>query len=190
MEFRDVINNRRSTREFTDQKIEKWKIDDLIDCARLSPSAANRQNWFFVIAEGDTKNEIANIMSSQLNTEEKIDPIDDPTKPYRANSSLVGSIKVINQAPILIIAFRKPDDNWKEGDYLSIGSAIEHISLRATDLGLGSLWLRDVIYTNNEIEHFLNMDDMELVASIAVGYSNEYPYDRKKKNLDDIMKYL
>lgn len=190
MELREVIEKRRSTREFSHKKIEKEKIIDLIECARRSPSAANRQNWYFVVIEKDMKNNIADVMEKELQKKNKnIDSIENTTKPYTATGSLAGSIKVIREAPILILVFRNPNENWLEGDYLSIGSAIEHICLRATDLGLGSLWIRDIIYTRDEIAKEVGHEDMELVASVAVGYSTEFPYERKKKKLADIMEW-
>lgn len=190
MELREVIEVRRSTREFSHKKIEKEKIIDLIECARWAPSAANRQNWYFVVVEEKEKEKVANIMQRQLEESENyLEDITNPTKQYTATTSVMNSIRVILEAPILILVFRKPNPNWLEGDYLSIGSAVEHICLRATDLGLGSLWIRDVIYTREKIAKKVKHEDMELVASVAIGYSTEFPYERKKRKLEDIMEW-
>ncbi len=62
MELVDTIKNRRSIRAFKKQKIEKEIIEDLVNCARLAPSAKNRQPWKFVIVKDEMKNKIANIM--------------------------------------------------------------------------------------------------------------------------------
>lgn len=190
MEFIEVIEERRSTREFEEKKIAKEKIESLIECARLAPSAKNRQPWYFVVVENQKKNEIADIMSRQLSSHVIEDlKKDGPTNPHNPASSVKASIKIIKQAPILILVFRDPDDIWKEGDYLSIGCAVEHLCLRATDLGLGSLWIRDVVYTRREIASFVNKDNVELVTAVAIGYSCEFPYTRKKKQLIDIMEW-
>lgn len=190
MELREVMEKRRSTREFSHKEIEKEKIVDLIECARLSPSAANRQNWYFVVVEKDMKNKIADIMEKQLcKQKDNMNSIEKATKPHIATSSLVGSIKVIHEAPILILVFRYPNEKGMESDYLSIGSAIEHICLRATDLNLGSLWIRDIVYTRKEIAQEVGHEDMELVSAVAIGYSIEFPYERKKKILEDIMEW-
>ena len=191
MELREVMEKRRSTREFSHKKIEREKIVDLIECARWSPSAANRQNWYFVVVEGKKKENIADIMQRQLEKQKSyLDDITNPTKQYTATTSVMNSIRVILEVPILILVFRKSNSNWLEGDYLSIGSAIEHICLRATDLGLGSLWIRDIVYTRREIAKKVNHEDMELVASVAIGYRAEFSYERKRKKLEDIMEWL
>lgn len=190
MEFDKVIKERRSTREFSEKPILKENVYKLIESARLSPSAGNRQPWHFVILEKDLKNKVASIMEEQIkNVEVKMDGRQNVTHPYNPTSSVISSIKVIKQAPILILIFRKRSDDWLEGDYLSIGSAAEHICLKATDLGLASLWIRDVVYTRDKIASSLGYENMELVVSLAIGYSNEYPYERYKKSIIEIMEW-
>lgn len=143
MELKETIQNRRSIRNFEKINISNELIEDLIDCARLAPSAKNRQPWKFLIIKDDKKNQIADIMIAKenhfkFNSERKI---------YNCNSSVIQTAKTIKQAPILVLVFKDFDKNWIIGDCLSIGAAIEHICLRATDLGLGSLWIRDTSYT-------------------------------------------
>lgn len=188
MEFDKVIKERRSCRKFSTKEIKKETIEVLIETARWSPSAANRQPWKFVIVTKDKKRKIANIMEKELINKE-IKDIKHPVEPYNAVVSLLYSIRAIKDAPVLILVFRDKEDNWIYGDYLSIGSAVEHICLKATDLGLGTLWLRDIIYTHDKIATFVGHKDKELVVAIAVGYSIEEPYERKKRNLKDIIEW-
>ncbi len=190
MEFLDVMNARRSTREFSKEEIKTEEIVKLIESARLAPTAANRQNWFFLILKEDKKDKVANIMQKHLDKERKIQNSEvQPTKKYTPTSSLMGSIRVIKEAPILILALRRNDKNWFEADYLSMGAAIENICLTATSLGLASLWLRDVIYVRNKIVKEFSLEKMDLVSAIAIGVSSEFPYERKKKSLEEIMKW-
>lgn len=190
MELIDVINKRRSSREFSIEKISKDLVKEIIDSARLAPSAKNRQNWSFVVLENEIKDMIAQIMLEQYQKEEAPKQKDTATMPYRAASSVLNSIRVIKEAPTLILCFREYDKDWTEGDYLSIGAAIENLCLRATDLGLSTLWIRDVIFTKDKIRDKITTKNMELISGIAVGYSTEYPYPRKKKNLEEIMLWL
>lgn len=187
MEFLDVIKLRRSTRQFSIESIQRNLVNQVIDSARLAPSAKNRQNWLFIILEKDKKDKIADIMLKQYQKECNNTKSNNATFPHRATSSVINSIRVIKEAPVLILVFREYDKNWTEGDYLSIGASIENLCLRATDLGLATLWIRDVVYTKNEIQKFITDDNKELISAIALGYSTEIPYERKKKNLKDIM---
>lgn len=190
MELKEVIEKRVSTREYSIEPIDKEIIEDLLDSARLAPSAANRQPWRFLVLQGNSKNKITDILLNKYKEEKEIKNNSLPTHEYSPSMSLVNSIRIINEAPVLILVFREKNPDWLEGDYLSIGCAVEHISLRATDLGLGSLWIRDVIYMREEISRAFNKEDMELVTGITIGYSTEYPYPRKKKELKEIVEWL
>ena len=189
MEFKEVIKIRRSTRAFASRNISKKMIIDILELARLAPSAANRQPWQFVVLEGEKKNEIANILESDISDKEILN-INFATKEYIPTASLMNSIRIIREAPILILAFRPNDEDWIEGDYLSIGAAVEHIHLAATNLGLGSIWLRDIIYQRNKIKKLLKYNNKDLVTAIVIGYSIEKPYQIKRKELSDIVKWI
>lgn len=191
VELKEVISNRRSTREFSSQKVEKEQIEKLIEYARLAPSAANRQPWHFIILTGKKKEEIADMMQKQIEVD-KTAVLDNQilTKQYSPVSSTLASIQIIREVPVLILVFRKPDESWLEGDYLSIGCAVEHICLGAQDMGLGSLWIRDVVYTRDKIAQAVGHSDMELVTAVVIGYSCEYPYPRKRKELNRTMEWF
>ncbi|GJM78466.1 hypothetical protein HMSSN139_09620 [Paenibacillus sp. HMSSN-139] len=47
--FRDVLQTRRSIREFTEEPVSLSDIEDLIDCARYAPSDTNSQTWEFIV---------------------------------------------------------------------------------------------------------------------------------------------
>lgn len=185
MELNKTIIDRRSIRKFKNMDISNEIIEELIECARLAPSAKNRQPWKFVIVKGIIKNQIADIMleqyrKSKVSLERKI---------YNSNSSVKATSFVIKEAPILILVFRPKDSNWIIGDSLSIGAAIEHICLKAIDLDLGSLWIRDIVYTKEEIAILVGKNDMELISAISIGYPNEKPKQKIRKELNEILEW-
>ena len=190
MELKECINLRHSSRSYFKKKVNKKDILEIIECARLAPSAANRQNWYFIVLQDNAKNNIALLMEGYL---KKINKIirskEHATLEYNPSLSVLKSIDVIKQASVLILVFRCDDKTWFEGDYLSIGCAVEHMVLKATDLGLGSLWLRDVIYLRQEITNLFDLKDMELVTGLAIGYPKEEKYLAKKKNIEEIMRW-
>ena len=182
MELDKVIELRRSNRSFKPDKIAKSKIDYLLNCARLAPSAANRQPWHFVVLE-DTRLAIAEIMVKQLERQNnKVVDRSYATRNYSPTASVQESIKIIKEAPVLLLIFRENNANWLEGDYLSIGCAGENICLAAANIGLGSLWIRDVSYTRYDIAKYLGLDDLDLVTAIAIGYPMSKIIGRRKKN--------
>ena len=181
MELKEVIENRRSIRKYTNEDVPNELLEDLIECARLAPSAKNRQPWKFIIIKNDIKNQIADIMIRNEETEErKLD----------TNSSVKFTAGIMKESPVLILVLKEYDDDWKTGDVLSIGGAIEHICLRATDLGLGSLWIRDTAYTQKEIAKLIGYEDMEVISAISIGYPNQSPKQRPRKELKEILEWM
>ena len=183
MELKDVLERRRSIRKFTDKKISKETIQDIIYYGTLAPSAKNRQPWYFVVVKDEIKNIIADYMTNYDKS------MQDDSNLYGFKSSVLATAKVIKQAPILILILREKDDNWIIGDNLSIGACIENMSLRAIDLGLGSLWIRDTVYVDDKILKLLGEKEKELNSAFVVGYQNEYPKQRKRKKLSKILKW-
>lgn len=173
MELDKCIRERRSIRTFTSQNVDGSLIEQLLENARLSPSAKNRQPWRFRVLYGEEKNQIAKIMLSYV----------------LAGTSVRETAETILQAPALILVFKPLNTFWNTGDLLSVGAAIEHICLSATDLGLGSLWIRDICYSENEIMNYLGLttQDFNLVSVIAVGYPDEHPIARPRLKLEELM---
>lgn len=61
--------------------------------------------------------------------------------------------------------------------------------LRATNLGIGSLWIRDTVYVADDIAKMLGHEDMELNCDLILGYSNKSPKQRPRKELNEIMEW-
>ena len=51
MEFIELVKKRYSVRAYEARSVEREKLDYVLECARLAPSAVNRQPWHFVVAE-------------------------------------------------------------------------------------------------------------------------------------------
>lgn len=171
MELLKSIRNRRSTRNFIESDISNETVFDLLDCARLAPSAKNRQPWKFKVLRGSSKDNIADIMLDNSGT----------------IGSVLGTANAIKKSSVLILVFKEFDDNWTEGDLLSIGASVQNILLRATDLGLGSLWIRDTVYTKNIIEKIVNEEGLDLVCAVAIGGQNNCGKRAIKKEFKDII---
>ncbi len=185
MELKKVIENRRSIRAFKKTNVSNEIIEDILNCGRLAPSAKNRQPWYFVIVKDEIKDKIADLMLNDTinNTKEE-------RKKLKCPSSVTPTAKVIKEAPILVLIFRDKDDNWNIGDSLSIGACVENICLRATDLGLGSLWIRDIVYVADEVAKMLNHEDLDLNCAVSIGYPNQSPKARPRKELKDIIEWI
>lgn len=184
METLKSIEERRSIRGYTKQELSKESVEDILNCGRLAPSAKNRQPWYFVIVKDEVKDKIADMM-----IEDSINNNPNLREKLGYESSVNPTANIIKQAPILVLIFREKNDNWIVGDNLSIGACVENMCLRATDLGIGSLWIRDTVYVAEDVAKMLGHQDMEFNCALALGYANQFPKMRPRKKLEDIMEW-
>jgi len=70
----------------------------------------------------------------------------------------------------------------------SIGAAIQNMTLAATELGLGSLWICDAYFAYPELCAWLNCTG-ELAAALALGYAAEQPAARPRLPLSQITEW-
>lgn len=73
-------------------------------------------------------------------------------------------------------------------DSLSIGAAVENMLLRATELGVGSLWIANTCFAYNELVREIGTDD-QLTGVVALGYGDEAPAQRPRKAWDEVVEY-
>ena len=172
MNFDDVIYNRRSIRKFTSAPVEKEKIAALLSCAQATPSAKNRQPWYFSVLTGETKEDFAELLKEQADT------LQDGWSAQTA--------AVMMGAPVLIVV-SLTRENFTRTDVLSVGAAIYGICLKATDLGLGSLWIGDTDILENRLKEYTRFGTV--VGAIAIGYAEAQPAARPRKSLKDITNF-
>lgn len=178
MKLKEVIEKRRSIRKYLDTPVEEEKILKLIESARLCQSAKNIQPWRFLITSKEQKDRIVNLMYDWADKIEKGD------ERYARAASTKMTADVMNQAPVLILVFSETNSI---NDLISVGAAIEHICLTATDLGLGSLWIRNTAVVEEEVKDLVGVKDLEFNSAISIGYADKIPEPRPRKALDEIM---
>jgi len=166
MEFTDVINQRFSSRAYSNQEVEQEKIDLILEAGRIAPTACNRQPFKFVV----------------IKTEGKVQELKEI---FRAG--------FITEAPIILGIFAKPSETWVRGDghnYYDVDAAIafDHMILAAADLGLGTCWIGS--FNPTSIKEFIGLDkDYEPVAFSPLGYSADIKTDRGRKEIEDLVVY-
>jgi len=168
MHFKELIKTRCSVREYHENKVNRTLLNEVVNAGRLAPSAANRQPWKFIIID---------------------------------NENLLDRIKIaypkdwFKKAPVIMIIYGNHDISWKRSfdnkDHcdIDIAIAIDHMTLMATELGLGTCW---VCHFNPEIITDLIHTDAnwEPMAILTIGYPVKIKVsEKKRKEIDDILSY-
>lgn len=193
----DAIKERRSIRKYKQEPIEKKEIDEIIKAGMFAPSAKNRQPWKYIIYSHQTKEALLDEMERGLIKER--DEKNLLPNSQSGISDAFNSLEIMREAPILIIILNtngqspykeiNTDDRVTElCDTLSIGASVQNMLLTATEKGLGTLWIANTCFAYNELINYIKTSS-QLVGAIALGYPNENPNPRPRKDFDTIAEY-
>ncbi len=166
MEFLELAGKRYSVRNYKPDEIETEKLQKLLKAARLAPTAANRQPFQLIVVG---------------------------TKGKEADLARIYSRPWFTEAPLVICACAIPAQGWVRRDnknYSDIDVAIvmDHITLAAADLGLGTCWIGafDPLATRE----ILGLPpEVEPIAFTPVGYPNDQRKEKTRKAIDELVCY-
>jgi nitroreductase len=152
MDALHCLKTRRSIRTFAPGDIPPAVIDDLLDCARLAPTAMNKQPWTFIVFRGEATR-------------------------YRI-VELAGHGEFLRAAPVAVAVCCDEWDYWKE----DASAATTTLLLAAHAHGLGACWLSmEPQPYAADVKQLLGVPDhVHLLAVVALGLPGESPSPEKK----------
>lgn len=172
------IENRRSIRKYQDRKVEKEKLEQILESARLAPSGSNTQPWTLVIVESqDTKEKLTKADHNQL---------------WMLSAPIfivcVADIRCrIQEDKTVILDENSPEPELKQ-IIRDTAVAIEHMLLEAEHLELGTCWTG--WFDQTDVRPILDIpEDKYVCGIITLGYSDESPMQRPRKSLEDMVRY-
>lgn len=192
-----AIYDRRSIRKFLDKPVSKEDITEIIQSGMKAPSSKNRQPWKYVVIQGDAKEEMLKVFRHGIDREENGSALLPQSKQHIAAAKYTADIMA--EAPVIIFVVNPlgkgileeatPEEHIYEiCNIQSIGASIENMLLAATEKGIGSLWICDIYFAHQELCEWLGSDG-QLVAAVALGYQNEFPKERPRKKMEDIVEW-
>ncbi len=169
MNFFDVIKTRRSIRKFSDQPVEKEKIDQILSATLRAPSSRGSRSWEFVL-------------------------VDDSQLLNQLSQAKPGGAGFLKTAPLAIVVCVDPG---KSGPWIEDATiAALYIQLSAQALYLGSCWahFRDKSHSDSQSsrEYIAKLLDLpprlQVECAIAIGYPDEEkpPYPKEELPFDRI----
>jgi nitroreductase len=159
--------------------VEPEKLQAVLDAARMAPSWANKQCWYFVVVQ-DLQ---AKVRISELSHVEAYFA----SKSYKTNPAR----KALAQAPVVIVACADPAQS---GDlrgiqyYLTdLGIAAENLMLAAHAVGLGTVFVG--VFDEENLRELLGIPaGIRIVGLFPLGYPEEAgKTGPPRKPLDEIV---
>lgn len=166
--FAELAKIRQSDRKYKEQSVEREKIMQCLETARISPSANNSQPWKFVVVD------------------------DYAIKEQLAECSIgLGMNKFTHQCPVIVAVVLEKQNFMstigsmiKNKDYslFDLGIAVNQFCLQAADLGLGTCiigW-----FDEKKIKKILGVRNRRIPLLISLGYPDAPTRDKVRKPLE------
>lgn len=171
--FAELAKIRQSDRKYKSQPVEREKIIQCIETARLAPSANNSQPWKFVVVDDFEKKEMIAKCSIGL-----------------------GMNKFTHQCPVIIAVVLEKQDFMssiggiiknKNYSLFDLGIAVNQFCLQAADLGLGTCimgW-----FDEKKVKKIIGLRNRRIPLLISLGYPDAPTREKIRKPMDAIFSW-
>jgi nitroreductase len=142
----EAIRTRRSVRQFSKKPVSDDALIQILESAVWAPSGKNNQPWkFAVIRDPALKESLATLTRSR---------------------------SIIHGAPVCIGVFLDHSRIYdRTKDVQAVGACIQNMLLTVHSLGLGGVWLGEILKNKEKVGELLGVDkDLELMAVVAFGH--------------------
>jgi nitroreductase len=145
MDVLEAIRDRRSIRKYKEVPVPPDKLHKVLEAGRIAPSAGNRQEWkFIVITQKDLKDKMVDACRGQ---------------------AFVGEA-----GAVIVVCATDPSRKWHMVD---AAIALDHMTLAAHSLGLGTCWIgfATILFNSKEVKQELEVpEDYDAIAPLIIGY--------------------
>lgn len=166
MNFQELIEKRYSVRAYKRDVVEDEKLHQVLEAARLAPTAANRQPFqLIVISTAGREDDLRSIYDREWFT----------------------------RAPLVICVCGIPSRAWtrmdgKSYEDVDVSIVMDHLILAATDLGLGTCWI--AAFDPDAARGVLGLPEgVEPIAFTPLGYPADQARSKARKPLSDLVRY-
>lgn len=160
----EAIFERRSIRKFTAEAVSKDDLTAILEAGRWTPSGLNNQPYRFLVIHND---------------DARIEPLAECTK--------YGHI--VKAAKVLLCLFLDKQAMYSEmKDHQGAGACTQNMMLAAHSLGLGTVWLGEIINQQDQVLEALKLsaERYELQVVIALGHPDQQG-SSKRNELSEYM---
>ena len=158
-----AIKERRSIRKYTVEKVPDSMVQSVLEAGSWAPSGLNNQPWRFVIVE------------------------DSGIRDQMAGCTKYAAI--IRSAPVNLCVFLDTDKMYnRDKDLQGIGACLQNMLLAAHSLGLGAVWLGEILNQKDKVREILGLTaNLELMAVISMGFPENKGGTGSRVNLEDLI---
>lgn len=158
MDVIEAMKARRSIRKYEPRKIPSEVMTLLLDSARLAPSASNMQSWDIVVV-------------TDKGLLEKL-------------VTVAGGQRFVGECSAFLVGVVEGDASFAAVD---VTIALDHLSLRAVELGLGTCWIGD--FEPGPLKEALDIPpERGVPICMTLGYPAHSPSASERKDLPELFR--
>lgn len=156
----EAIRTRRSVRQFTREAVSEEVVNEVLESGSWAPSGKNNQPWKFAVIRDRALRE--------------------------SLASLTHSGPIIREAAVCIAIFLDQSRVYdRTKDVQAVGACIQNMLLAIHSLGLGGVWLGEIIKNKEKVKELLDGgENLELMAVVAFGHPAKRPGDGERDPLE------
>lgn len=152
MDVMTAIRGRKSIRRYRSKEIPVEVLEEVLEAARLAPSAGNRQAWeLIIVTNRDTKEKLVPLCKNQ---------------------------RFVGECSAFLAAVEVPGQRWTMTDLTIM---MDHITLAAYEKGLGTCWMgafdQDAVGQLLGVPQ-----DRSVAVCLTLGYPDEEPAARSRRS--------
>ena len=194
-----IMNKRRSIRKYLPTSVPDENVMELIKAAQVAPSGCNAQPWRFkIVIEQDIKEKLKLAANNQAFIAQApivlvccadIQGYIDGTVSGAQDLFEISAIEKEVAEVLKNLALNLTIDDV---GYINprvecnVAIAVEHMVLRAVELGLGTCWIR--LFDEAAVKRIFGWHEtLHVVALLTVGYPAEDPAPRKRLPVEKLI---
>ncbi len=163
MELLEGLYSRRSVRDFTDEPVSRETLMEIIKAGAWAPSGLNNQPWKFMIVDDRS---LLEGLAGQTR--------------YRP---------ILEACPAAIVLFADPASMYNEmKDHMGLGACTQNMLLAAHALGLGAVWLGEILNQEEAVKKLLKVpEELRLAAVVALGHPARRDQSSQRKAVSELL---
>lgn len=198
MEFNEVLEKRRTYRDYSDREVSDETLNKVISAAFKAPTNDHLRQFEFVVVRG--KENIARViaplaknMAAFKELVSEVDETGDKDKMAMFADALPKQQKMLMQSGLLIIPFYNqkqspllhPEEQSSLNYFASAWCALENMLLAAADEGLGAVFHIPVADEAEKIKQIVKSPEgYEFICLLTIGYPAENAFLPKQKEIN------
>ena len=198
MEFYEVLEKRRTYRDYSDREVSDEIVKRVIGAAFKAPTNDHLRQLEFIVVRGRENiakviDPLAKNMEAFKHLVHEVDESGDKDKMYMFADALPKQQRMLMQSGLLIIPFfrqktwqlLKPVEQSSLNYFASAWCAVENMLLAATNEGLGTVFHIPVADEVEKIKEIVGApDEYEFTCLLTMGYPAENAFLPKQKEIN------